>query len=61
MTSARDHVANALITAGVDEYVAETALPALGQWLLWRAEQLRSEYKFEDAAWFSRVASEVMT
>lgn len=60
MTTAREHVYNALIKAGADVRATESAFPALEQWLLWRAEELRSQEKYEEAAWFSRIASEVM-
>jgi hypothetical protein len=55
----REHLINVLLAADVDERAAEYVVPALGQWLLWRAEQLRAEGLYRDASWFSRIASEV--
>jgi hypothetical protein len=56
---AQEHVTNVLLAAGADERAAEYALPAIAQWLRWRAEQLRAEGLYGDAAWFARVANEV--
>lgn len=55
----REHLTNILLQVGADEDAVVYALPAVNQWLIWRAEQLRAEGKFDDAAWFSRVANEI--
>lgn len=55
----REHVTNTLLAEGVDEAAVEYTLPAVSQWLMWRAEQLRAEGKFGDAVWFDRIASEI--
>lgn len=52
-------VTNILLEAGADEDAADYALPAVSQWLTWRAEQLRAEGKFDDAVWFIRIANEI--
>ena len=57
---AREHLVNALLDAGADEKAADHVLPAIRQRLLWGAEQLRAEGLYGDAAWFSRVADEVI-
>lgn len=55
----REHVTNTLLEVGANEDAAEYALPAVSQWLMWRAEQLRAEGKFGDAVWYDRVANEI--
>lgn len=57
--SPREHVTNTLLAEGVDEDAVEYALPAVSQWLMWRAEQMRAEGKFGDAVWFDRIANEI--
>ena len=57
--TAREHLINALVFSGYDERAAEYALPAMRQWLLWRAEELRAEGLHADATWFMRIANEV--
>lgn len=58
---ARDQLANALLTVGADVHAAEHVLSALREWLLWRAEELRAEGRYGDAAWFARVANEMVS
>lgn len=55
----RELIANTLIEAGADEDTVEYTLPAVRQWLMWRAEQLRAEGKWDDAVWFTRIANEI--
>ena len=57
--TARELIMNALLRSGYDEGAADHALPAVQQWLLWRAEELRAEGLYADAAWFARVANEM--
>lgn len=57
----RELIANTLIEAGADGDAAEYMLPAVRQWLMWRAEQLRAEGKWDDAVWFARIANEIST
>jgi hypothetical protein len=57
--TARELIMNALVSSGYDERAADHALPAVRQWLLWRAEELRAEGLHADATWFARVANEV--
>jgi hypothetical protein len=57
--TARELIMNALLSSGYDEGAADRALPAVQQWLLWRAEELRAEGLYADAAWFTRVANEM--
>jgi hypothetical protein len=57
--TARELIMNALVSSGYDERAADHAVPAVRQWLLWRAEELRAEGLHADATWFARVANEV--
>jgi hypothetical protein len=57
--TAREYVINALLAVGADEDAVEYVLPAVSQWLTWRAEALRAEGRFGDAVWFARIASEI--
>jgi hypothetical protein len=57
--TARELIMNALVSSGYDERAADHALPAVRQWLLWRAEELRAEGLHADATWFARVANEM--
>ena len=57
--TARELIMNALMSSGYDEGAADHALPAVRQWLLWRAEELRAEGLHADATWFTRVANEM--
>jgi hypothetical protein len=55
----RESIMNALLRSGYDEGAADHALPAVRQWLLWRAEELRAEGLHADATWYARVANEI--